>query len=64
MSEKDKYLEILTNAGWCIVRMEDTPTVYLSHKYNGRIVELNFEEHESMTPLDICDEFMEKEKAR
>ena len=58
------YEEILNNAGWFIVRMADVPTVYLSHKYTGRIVEINFEEFESTTVLDIFDEFIKKENAK
>ena len=58
------YEEILNNAGWFIVRMADVPTVYLSHKYTGRIVEINFEELESTTVLDIFDEFIKKENAK
>ena len=62
--ENELYERILNNAGWFIVRMADTPTVYLSHKYSGRIVEINFEEFESTTVLDIFDEFIKKENAK
>ena len=62
--ENKLYEEILNKAGWSIVHMPDVPTVYLSHKYTGRIVEIDFEQFEGRTGLDIFDEFMTKEKAR
>ena len=61
--ENKLYEEIFKKAGWSIVRMPDVPTVYLCHEYTGRIVGIEFDEHESTTWLDIFDEFMTKEKA-
>ena len=62
--ENKLYEKILNEAGWSIVRMPDVATVYLSHKYTGRIVELEFEQFEGMTGLDIFDEFMTKKKTQ
>ena len=62
--ENKLYEKILNQAGWSIVRMPDVATVYLCHKYTGRIVELEFEQFEGRTGLDIFDEFMTKEKAQ
>ncbi len=58
------YEQILRNAGWSIIRMPDVPTVYLSHKYTGHIVVIEFDEDGSTTGLDIFCEFIEKEKPR
>ena len=62
--ENKLYEEILKKAGWLIVRMPDSPTVYLCHKYTGRIVEIDFERFEGRTGLDIFDEFMTRKKAQ
>jgi hypothetical protein len=62
--ETKLYEEILKKAGWLIVRLPDSPTVYLCHEYTGRIVEIDFEQFEGRTGLDIFDEFMTREKAQ
>ena len=62
--ENKLYENILKQAGWSIVRMQDVTTVYLCHEYTGRIVELEFEQFEGRTGLDIFDEFMTKEKTQ
>ena len=65
LDEEDRiYQQVFDQSGWSVVKSSDSQTIYCCHHFTGRIVELEFDEHESTTWLDIFDEFMKKDKTK